>query len=188
VQALESQRRALFAQVPNLITLARLLLVPIVIALIASENWVGAALGFAVAGVSDGVDGYIARRFDLRSKLGAYLDAIADKALLISIFVTLALIRVVPPPLAILVVSRDVMIMGAVMISLLLEKPVEIKPLFISKLNTTVQILFATLVLGAKAFAFPLGMWFHVFIYAVAILTLASALAYLARWLRHMAD
>jgi cardiolipin synthase len=86
----------------------------------------------------------------------------------------------------IIVVSRDVMIVGAVMVSWLLDKPVAIRPLLVSKLNTVAQISFAAAVLAAKAFAFPLGMWFTVSLYIVAALTLASAAAYLTQWVRHM--
>lgn len=172
---------------PNLITIGRLVLVPFVVAMIVQGEFLLAFIGFVAAGLSDAVDGFIARRFDLRSELGAYLDAIADKALLASIFVTLAVVQAIPAWLAILVVFRDVMIVGAIMLSWLLDKPVEIKPLIVSKLNTGAQIAFATLVLWSRAF---LGGLPHpvldVMIYAVAVLTVASAAAYLARWLRHM--
>ena len=172
--------------IPNLITVMRLMLVPVVVAMIAAHAWLGAFAVFAVAGVSDGLDGFIARRFDLRSELGAYLDALADKALLMSIFVTLAVELVVPGWIAILVVSRDVMILGAVLVSWVLHKPVQIRPLWISKLNTAVQITFAGSVLAAMAFGFVLGPWFDVMLYAVSALTLASTGAYLAQWLKHM--
>src|SRR4051812_10497510 len=109
---------------PNLITIARLFLVPFVIVMIVQGEWDAAFVGFAAAGVSDGVDGYIARRFDMRSELGAYLDAIADKALLVSIYVALAVVAVLPSWVAILVVSRDIMIVGAIVLSWVMSKPV----------------------------------------------------------------
>lgn len=179
---------ALFRNLPNLITLGRLVLVPAVIAMIASYQWPAAFGGFLIAGVSDGVDGWLAKRFALRTELGAYLDPLADKALLISIFVALAWIQVIPVSLAVLVAFRDVMIIGAVIVSWVMSNPVEIRPLFISKANTALQISFAAGVLAAKSFAMPLGPWFQACIYLVAALTLASAAAYLTQWLKHMSD
>ena len=172
--------------IPNLITVMRLLLVPVVVALIAAQAWGWAFAAFAVAGVSDGLDGYIARRFDMRSELGAYLDALADKALLMSMFVALAVAHIVPAWVAILVVSRDLMIVGAVIVSWVLDKPVQIRPLWISKLNTAAQIAFAGTALGAMAFSSLQGVWFDPMLFAVVALTLASTAAYLAQWLRHM--
>lgn len=174
--------------IPNLITIARLILVPLVVAMIGSGRWQAAFVLFVVCGVSDAVDGFIARRFDMKSELGAYIDALADKALLMSIYVTLAIVGVVPGWLAILVVSRDLMILMAIMLSWLMAKPVEIRPLIVSKLNTAVQIGFAALVLGSRAFGIDVEGAADVIMVAVAALTLASAGAYLALWLRHMAS
>ena len=172
--------------IPNLITLLRLLLVPVAVVMIAAHAWGWAFAAFAIAGVSDGLDGYIARRFDVRSELGAYLDALADKALLMSIFIALAVAQVLPVWIAILVVSRDLMIVGAVIVSWVLDKPVQIRPLWISKFNTAAQIAFAGTALGAMAFGLMQGVWFEPMLYAVTALTLASTAAYLAQWLRHM--
>ena len=177
-----------FASLPNIITLGRLVLVPVVIVFIIQQDWTGAFLLFLLAGISDAVDGFIAKRYDLRSELGAYLDPLADKALLMSIYVTLAVEGVLPASIAVLVVSRDVMIMGAVMVSWLMDKPVTISPLYISKANTAGQIVLATSVLGGKAFGVSFGMWFSVMIYTVAALTIVSAAAYFVQWLRYMTD
>lgn len=176
----------ILASLPNLISLGRLVLVPIIVTLIVQPEWGLAFALFVVAGVSDAVDGWLAKRFDLRSELGSYLDPLADKALLVSIYVSLAIVGVLPSAIAILVVSRDVMIVGAVMVSWVLDKPVAIRPLLVSKLNTLAQIAFASAVLAAKAFSFPLGLWFTTSLYIVAALTLASAAAYLTQWIRHM--
>jgi cardiolipin synthase len=173
--------------IPNLITIARLLIVPLVIVMIMQGQWGWAFLLFVVAGVSDGVDGYLARRLDMRTEFGAYIDPLADKALLVSIYVTLPIIGVLPGWLAIVVVSRDLMIVSAIMISWLMGRPVAIKPLAISKLNTAVQIAFAALILGKKAFGFELNSFDTAAMWVVAALTVASVAAYLAKWLRHMA-
>jgi len=172
--------------IPNLITIARLVMVPLVIVMIGQGRWMTAFVLFAAAGVSDGIDGYIAKRFDMRSELGAYLDPLADKALLVSIYVTLSVTGALPGWLAVVVVSRDVMIVAAIIVSRLMERPVAIKPLFVSKLNTAAQIAFAALVLGANAFALDVPRFESAAMLVVAALTIGSAAAYLARWLRHM--
>jgi cardiolipin synthase len=171
---------------PNLITLARLLLAPLAVLMIASQRFAEAFLIFVVAGVSDGVDGYIARRFDLRTELGAYLDPLADKALLVSIYVTLAISGFLPAAIAILVVSRDLMILAAVMVSWLLANPVEIRPVLVSKINTTAQIGLAALVLGAKAFGMAAVPGEEIAVWVVAASTLASGGVYISQWLDHM--
>jgi cardiolipin synthase len=175
-----------YNSLPNLITLARLGLVPVIIAMISAGRWPVACLIFIVAGLSDAVDGWLAKTYNLHTELGAYLDPVADKALLVSIYVALSVYGAVPSWLAIAVVARDVMIIGALIISWLMDRPVAIRPLWISKTNTAAQIAFAAAVLGAKAFQFTLGPWFIVSAVAVAALTLASLAAYLALWARHM--
>ncbi len=176
----------LFAALPNLITLSRIVLVPVTIVMIADRDWMTALVLFLLAGLSDGLDGFLARTFDLRSELGAYLDALADKSLLVSIYVALAVVGTIPASIAIIVVSRDIMIMGAVVVSWVMDKPVEIRPLLVSKLNTTSQIAFAGLILAAKAFDWTLGYWFGVAVVIVVTLTIVSGAAYLAQWYKHM--
>jgi len=142
--------RALGLNIPNLITLARILSVPIMVWAISSGEMLFAFALFVLAGLSDAVDGYLAKRLDMASELGAYLDPIADKALIVSIYVTLGISGAVPRPLVILVVSRDIMIVGAVMLAWLLGKPIAAKPLMVSKINTAAQIAFAGLVLASR--------------------------------------
>jgi cardiolipin synthase len=180
--------KRLFSSLPNLITLGRLVLVPLIIVMISSQRWLAAFVIFVVAGVSDGVDGYLAKTFNLRTELGAYLDPLADKALLMSIYVALSIDGTLPAWISILVVSRDIVIVGAVIVSWLIDLPLSIKPLLISKLNTTAQIAFAGMVLGAKAFGFAMESWEPALLYIVGALTAASAFAYLALWVNHMAD
>lgn len=174
--------------IPNLISVMRLLLVPLTVWLVISEAYGWAFLSFVAAGVSDGIDGYLARRFDWRSKLGAYLDPLADKALLVSVFVTLGLLKLIPAWLVIIVVSRDALIVGAVMLSRMMDNPVRVQPLMVSKVNTVVQILFAVGVLGAAAAGRPLAPLATYAGIPVALLTALSGAAYLRAWLRHMAE
>ncbi|HYI90224.1 MAG TPA: CDP-alcohol phosphatidyltransferase family protein [Beijerinckiaceae bacterium] len=174
--------------IPNLITIARLIAVPLIVLLIGQGSWGLAFTVFVAAGISDAVDGFIARRFDMRSEFGAYLDALADKALLVSIYVTLSVTGVLPGWLAILVVSRDLMIISAILVSWLMGRPLAIKPMFVSKLNTGAQIVFAALVLGTKAVILDAPTLYGTGMVLVAALTIVSAAAYLARWMRHMAS
>ncbi len=179
---------SLVGNLPNLITLGRLLLVPTVIAFITAARWKEAFVCFIIAGASDALDGWIAKTFNLRTQLGAYLDPLADKALIVSIYVTLAITGVIPATIAIIVVSRDLMIVAAFMLSWLLATPLPVKPLLVSKINTLVQILFAALVLSVEAFGVHKGAWFEILLYAVAGLALASLGAYFAQWIRHMSS
>ena len=176
-----------FANLPNIITMVRLFLVPVIVAMITGGRWVEAFAVFLLAGLSDALDGWLAKRFSLQTELGAYLDPVADKTLLVSIYVALAITGAVPPWLTILVVFRDIMIIGAILISWVLDKPVRFAPLFVSKVNTTAQLAFATWVLAARAFGWGTDGTIHTAAIAiVAALTLASAAAYLGPWIKHM--
>jgi len=175
-----------FRSLPNLISLGRLMMVPVIIVMIAAERWQEACVVFMVAGLSDAVDGWIAKSFNLRSEIGAYLDPLADKALIISVYVALAIVKTLPATIAILVVARDVMIIGGFAISLILHKPLIVKPLMISKLNTVAQISFAALILLVKAFGFHADTAITILLYAVAVLTVTSMAVYFGQWIRHM--
>jgi cardiolipin synthase (CMP-forming) len=172
--------------IPNIITLGRIILVPVVVWAIASNQMEIAFAVFVVAGVSDAVDGFLAKRFNLRSELGALLDPLADKALLVSIFVTLGVWGAIPRWIVILVVSRDIMIVGAVIISWLFEKPVAMKPSMVSKLNTVSQVGFAALVLASLGFGLEPVPYDLVLMILVTVFTLVSVALYLVEWVHHM--
>ena len=172
--------------IPNLISLARILLVPVIVWAIASNEMQVAFGLFVVAGLSDLVDGFLAKRFRMATELGAYLDPLADKAMLVSIYVTLGIVEAVPRWLVILVVSRDIMIVTAVILSWLVDKPVKLKPLLVSKLNTLAQVLLAAFVLARLGIELRLELAIQVLTAMVAALTLLSIAFYLAAWVRHM--
>jgi cardiolipin synthase (CMP-forming) len=172
--------------IPNLITLARILLVPVVVWAISSGEMRIAFLLFLAAGISDAVDGFLAKRFGMATALGAYLDPLADKAMIVSIYVALGIGEAIPRWLVILVVSRDIMIVGAVILSWLVDKPVALKPFLVSKLNTVAQIVLALTVLGALAFKFDAEVETMLLTALVAALTLLSIAFYVAEWVRHM--
>jgi len=186
-QAGAGERVGIALNIPNLITLGRILLVPIVVWAIATPGamWIAFVL-FVAAGVSDAVDGFIAKRFNMTSELGAYLDPLADKALIVSIYLTLGINNLIPRWLVILVVSRDILIVGGIMLSWLMGNPLKIKPLLISKLNTVAQIVFACVVLGSLGFNIKMDMLTDILMGLVAALTLLSVAAYVAEWVRHM--
>jgi cardiolipin synthase (CMP-forming) len=182
-----SQLAGVILNLPNLITLGRILLVPVVVWAISSPGamWIAFVL-FVAAGISDAVDGFLAKRFGMASELGAYLDPLADKALIVSIYLTLGINGAIPRWLVILVVSRDILIVGGIMLSWLIGKPLKIKPLLVSKLNTAAQILFACIVLGSLGFDIQADLLTRGLMALVTALTLLSVAAYVVEWVRHM--
>ena len=170
--------------VANFITLGRLLAAPLAIWLVLDDRMTAAFWLFVAAGLSDAVDGFIAKHFDQRSRLGALLDPLADKVLLLTMFVTLGIAGFLPDWLVILVVFRDVLIIGGFLLASSVAQPIPTKPLFVSKLNTALQItlvaaVLARLGLGIDDFGVSL-----VLIYLTALTTVLSGGGYLVRWMR----
>ena len=172
---------------PNFITIGRILLVPVTVWLIISGEFSLAFAAFVAAGISDGVDGFIARKFNQRSELGAYLDPIADKALLVSIYISLGLLKFLPAWLVLLVVTRDVLIVGAVVLAWVVNKPMVVAPSMASKVNTAGQIILAGLVLGLLGLEVSMEQVLVAGYAVVAILTFGSGALYMRDWLLHMA-
>ena len=172
-------REATELSIPNIITLGRIILVPVIVwAIVSSQMEIAFAI-FVIAGVSDAVDGFLAKRFNMTSELGALLDPLADKALLVSIFVALGIWGAVPRWIVILVVSRDIMIVTAVIVSWLFDKPVPMKPSMVSKLNTVAQVAFAALVLASLGFDFKPTPYDLILMGFVTVFTLVSVSLYL---------
>lgn len=174
--------------IPNTLTLFRIVLVPFLVWLIIDHQMFTAFLLFMAAGLSDAADGYLAKRFGWHTELGAYLDPIADKALLVTIYVTLGLAGHLPVWLVLAVVSRDILIVGAVMLAWMMSRPVIVKPLLVSKVNTFAQILLAGVVLAELGLGLGLGGLVWVLIWVTGTFTIMSAFAYFWSWLRHMAS
>lgn len=172
--------------IPNIITLIRALLVPVVFWLLLSGRYDWAFCLFVLAGISDALDGWIAKRYHLQTELGAYLDPLADKLLVVCIFVALGALGQLPSWLVIAVVSRDVLIIGAVVLSWMLNRPIAIRPFIVSKANTAAQIVLAAVVLADQAFGLGLGNVRVALVWITGALTLASLAAYMRAWLRHM--
>lgn len=172
---------------PNVITLGRLISVPLMIWLILSGEYWAAFWTFVFAGVSDAVDGFIAKRFDMRTEIGALLDPVADKALLVSVYVTLGLAGRLPTWLVILVVFRDLMIVGGFVLVQLLVQKIPWQPLIISKINTVLQIVLAAFTLARLGFDAEDHGLVTGLVLAVAATTVFSGGAYLVRWARAIA-
>lgn len=172
---------------PNLITFGRLLSVPVAVYLLMQSAYLAAFLLFVAAGVSDGLDGYLAKRHNQTTQLGAWLDPLADKALLVGVYITLGHQDHLSNWLVVLVVFRDLMIMGGVVLLFLVRLEVKMRPLIISKVNTAAQIGLAALVLAELGLEIDLGIFREVVAYAVAATTVVSGGAYMVGWARKMA-
>ena len=138
------------------------------------------------AGLSDAVDGYLAKRFHWETELGGYLDPLADKLLVACVFIAMGWLGELPSWLVIAVVTRDVLIIIAVLLAWLLVRPVRIKPFAVSKANTVAQLALAATVLADTGFQLGLGGVRDVLVWLTAGLTVVSLGAYIRAWLRHM--
>jgi cardiolipin synthase len=162
---------------PNLITFGRLCAVPFAFWLVIEHRLAPAFWLFLLAGLSDAIDGWLARRYGGNS-IGALLDPVADKALLVTMYVTLAVVRELPDWLAILVVFRDLLIVGGVIVLGFLGQAVVIRPLYVSKLNTALQIVLIAATLFVVGFGLSAPLVLTTLIWVVAASTLISGAAY----------
>ena len=171
---------------PNLITLVRLALVPLTLYLILEGHTLAAFWLFLLAGVSDAVDGIIARLWQVQSDLGAMLDPLADKALLVGVYIVMALVGILPDWLVWLVVGRDALILAGFGAAWLWRARMAVKPSLASKVNTAVQIALAAAALAITGFELPLEGVIEGLVAMVAATTLVSLAGYAARWVRHL--
>ncbi|MFQ5784378.1 MAG: CDP-alcohol phosphatidyltransferase family protein [Alphaproteobacteria bacterium] len=169
---------------PNFISLARLFAAPLIVWLILTGEISLAFWAFIAAGISDGVDGFIAKRFDRTTELGGYLDPIADKVLLVGVYVALGSEGLVDLWLVILVVFRDLLIVGGALLLWLLSRPLRMTPLMVSKVNTVAQIVQASVVLGGFGLGVLVEPLTGVLSYVVAATTLLSGALYVVKWTR----
>lgn len=166
--------------IPNLLSAARLALAPYICYLLGTRQFRAALVWFAVAGVSDGIDGWFARRYSAGSRLGALLDPVADKVLLSGSFLTLALTFVIPWSLTFIVLGRDLMILAFVVYALLTKKLREFPPSIWGKLSTAVQIAYILAAVGLQA-----GIGYSIIVpllgWATFVLTIYSGIDYARR-------
>ena len=174
--------------IPNLISIMRIFLsVPVVWMLLEQEFGVALIL-FAIAGISDGLDGFLAKHYGWQSHLGGLLDPLADKVLLVSSYLSLALIGIIPVWLVLLVILRDLVIVTGALVYNFRVETLEAEPSRISKVNTAMQIfLVLAVVLDKGLFDLPLD-WVQAMIWVVAVTTVASGVDYVWVWSRRAAD
>lgn len=173
-----AEKQPFMIYIPNLLTLARIGLVPWLVVLLQNHQYSWSLAVFVIAGVSDGLDGFIAKRFNATTYLGSILDPIADKTLLVTSYIMLSVLEIIPFWLMVVVVFRDIVIIGGNLLMVLFFSTMEMKPLAISKLNTVVQIFYIVLVLASLSFGWEyVGFVAGVGVF-VAITSVSSGLAY----------
>ncbi|MEJ2586767.1 MAG: CDP-diacylglycerol--glycerol-3-phosphate 3-phosphatidyltransferase [Deltaproteobacteria bacterium] len=173
--------------IPNLITTLRIILVPIFVIYLMNDELLSALTVFILAGVSDGVDGLVARIFNQKSRLGAYLDPMADKILLVAAFIILAVRQFIPGWLTVIVITRDVLILLGVVFLFLHNDEIRIQPSILSKINTCFQLgtVFVVLAKANLTVLSHLTPWIY---WLTAILTIASGLAYIRAWFQMVSE
>lgn len=167
---------------PNAITLSRIALVPVLILALKDERYGLALVLFLLAGVSDALDGFLAKRLHLTSRLGGILDAAADKILLVSAYVMLTVLEHIPFWLMLSVTFRDLLIVGGYLVYVAHAGPVSMRPSRLSKLNTFMQIALVGVILAEQAlyWSYPGGV--DMLVIAVWLTTVTSAVHYLWSW------
>ena len=177
----------MYINIPNFLSMLRIISIPLLIILLSYDEHEGAFIVFICAAITDGLDGFIARRFKQKTMVGAYLDPIADKLLLTSSFISFALLGLIPKWLTILVVSRDVIIAMGILILQLVSIRVDIRPSVLSKCTTVFQLT----TIGGRLLLDVLGRHFDSFLFlywATGVLTVASGLQYIVRGLRIISE
>ncbi len=164
----------MLSQLPNLLTLLRIAACPVLVLVLSDRNYDLAIMVFLVAGITDGLDGYIAKRFDCATNFGAILDPIADKLLIASAYIMLAILEHIPFWLLIAVMFRDLVIVVGYLILAALGEDIPMKPTYISKLNTFLQISLAVAVLMAAADWLRIPLATDALVLGVLLTTLSS--------------
>lgn len=169
---------------PNAISLLRIALIVPILLLILDGAFGWALALFLLAGFSDGLDGYLAKRFDWHTRLGALLDPVADKLLVAGLFITLAYTQDIPVWLAAVVILRDVVIVAGAMVYNFFVRPVQGEPTRVSKLNTSLQLLFLLFVISRAGFDWPEPITLTVLGASVLVTVVISGVDYVWSWSR----
>jgi cardiolipin synthase (CMP-forming) len=168
--------------IPNFLSLLRIILVPAVVIFLIQGSYGKALITFVCAGLTDALDGTLARWLNCQTVLGAYLDPIADKLLLTASFVTLSVLGIIPSWLTVLVISRDFIILLGIAILSLMAIPYKIKPAFVGKMTTALQIGIIFLALLFQVFPHDARSdWIRVLCWLTGLLTVASGLVYITQ-------
>jgi cardiolipin synthase len=175
--------------VPNLLTLLRIILVPVIVILLIQGEFLKALAAFILAGLTDALDGVMARVLQQQTAVGAYLDPIADKALLASSFITLSVLHVIPGWLTVIVISRDAIILLGIMVLTIMSVELEIRPFFISKITTALQLITVLAALAGRSLPGVAGTAGLMPLYWItALFTVVSGLCYIGRGLALIND
>ena len=169
---------------PNAISIMRIVLVAPILMYIVDGRYTLALVLFLIAGFSDGVDGFLAKRYDWHTRIGALLDPIADKLLVGGTFITMVIAGLVPAWFAAMIILRDIVIVGGATAYNFFVRPVEGEPTRISKLNTALQLLFVVFVLGHAGFGWPDRIAITVIGAGVIVTVVISGLDYVWSWAR----
>jgi len=179
--------------IPNFLSLLRIILVPVFVIFLIQQEYYNALIIFVIAGLTDVLDGTMARLLNAQTKLGSYLDPIADKLLLTTSFVILAILGIIPSWLTVIVISRDFIILLGIAILSLMSINFEIKPAFIGKVTTALQIAAVFFSLLNKAVIHDLNynilkaelpVWILALFFLTALFSVASGLVYIARGIK----
>lgn len=175
-------RKMNISQLPNLITVSRIALAPVLILLLKDLEYTTALVVFAVAGISDGLDGWLAKRLKSTTRMGAILDPVADKILLLSGYVMLTVLGHIPFWLMLSIAFRDLLIVCGYIAYTSVVGPVNMQPSYLSKFNTFMQITLIIVLLAGQATGFLWPLVNDVLIYAVLATTIASGVHYIWIW------
>jgi len=164
--------------IPNTLTILRILLAPAFVIVLLRHQYLYALIIFAVAGISDGLDGFIAKHYNQRTVLGAFLDPIADKVLILSAYICMAFLQIVPNWIAVIIISRDIIIALGVAVFGIFNVRFQVKPSLISKITTCLQIATVMVVLFDPA-PHAIAMVKSILYWATAGFTVLSGLHYI---------
>lgn len=174
--------------IPNLISLLRIILVPAIVIFLIQEKYANALIAFSIAGITDALDGALARLLKKQTELGAFLDPLADKILLSTSFIALSIFGLIPSWLTVIVISRDLIILIGIVTLTMMSITYEIKPVFISKVTTALQIGTVFTALFVKIL--PLDTipfdFIKVLFWSTAFFTVVSGLVYIFKGIRFL--
>ncbi|PKN76558.1 MAG: CDP-diacylglycerol--glycerol-3-phosphate 3-phosphatidyltransferase [Deltaproteobacteria bacterium HGW-Deltaproteobacteria-10] len=171
--------------IPNFLSLLRIILVPVIVIFLIQGLYGKALFAFAVAGLTDALDGALARLLNSKTVLGSYLDPIADKLLLTASFVTLSILGIIPSWLTVIVISRDFIILLGIAILSIISVPYAINPAFVGKVTTALQISTILLALAFQSFSHDISYeWIMILCWLTGLFTIASGLTYITRGIK----
>jgi len=175
--------------IPNFLSLLRIILVPVIVIFLIQNEYIKALIVFVIAGLTDALDGLLARLLNKQTELGAFLDPLADKILLSTSFISLSIFGLIPSWLTVIVISRDIIILIGIMTLSMMSITYEIKPVFVSKITTALQIGTVFFSLFLKTFAFDTISYYNpvkILSWLTAFFTILSGLIYIFKGIKFL--